>query len=61
MTTVTPPASAMRAPASLITPNWHHRQPAPTFTASSAIAGSASGARNTFTTSIGTGTSARLG
>ena len=28
MITVTPPSSAIRAPSSLITPNWHHRVPA---------------------------------
>jgi hypothetical protein len=50
----------MRAPSSLITPNWHHRVPACIFTASAAIAGSALGARKTFTMSTGSGTSDRL-
>jgi hypothetical protein len=41
-----------------MTVNWHHSEPAPAATASFAIAGSASGARNTLTTSIWPGTSA---
>ena len=60
MITVTPPSSAIRAPSSLITPNWHQRAPAWIATASRAIPGRASGARKTFTTSTGTGTSSRL-
>ena len=39
MTTVTPPSSAIRAPSSLITPNWHHSAPAPIATASRAMLG----------------------
>ena len=61
MITVTPPSSAIFAPSSLITPNWHHRAPAPIRTVSRAIGGSASGARNTLTMSTGSGTSDRLG
>ena len=60
MTTERPPASAMRPPSSLITVNWHQRFLAPIATASLAIPGSASGARNTLTMSMGTGTSARV-
>ena len=45
----------------LITPNWRQSAPAPIATASRAIPGTASGARNTSTMSTGTGTSSRLG
>ena len=50
--------SAISAPSGLITPNCSQSAPAPIATASSAIAGTASGRRKTSTTSIGTGTSA---
>src|SRR5262249_2336386 len=52
-----PARSAIRPPSSLTTVNWHHSVDAPIATASSAIAGSASGARKTLTTSMRPGTS----
>src|SRR4029077_12802788 len=52
MTTSSPPRSAICAPSGLITPYGSHSAPAPASTASAAIAGTASGARKTSTTSI---------
>ena len=43
-----------------MTVNWHQSAFAPIATASFAIPGTASGARNTFTMSTGSGTSFRL-
>jgi NADPH2:quinone reductase len=59
-TTFRPPSWAVRAPSALITPNCSHSAPAPMRTASSAIAGTAGGARNTSTTSTWNGMSLKL-
>jgi hypothetical protein len=61
ITTSSPPARAISAPSGLTTLNCSQSARAPTCTACRAISGTALGARKTSTTSIGSGTSSRLG